>query len=249
MLSLGAASIAGQKSVPGPSVVKGEIRLVKDMRVSAQRIVLEDVLLVTNGFRLELVGETLEVRRSAAIRAFDAPVRQPTGEPGRAAGLIVIRVKKMSGPIPSIDNSGEDGMPGRPGTPGMAGRSGPSGQGFTYLPWTGCVGGRPGGPGEAGGPGGDGGPGGPGGNGGAVVIDLGELTKTIVPHIVLKGGRGGSGGEGGPGGPGGKGGASVPSAGPCGLVVEGPPGPTGAAGRSGLNGPDGKPGSVFSGVS
>jgi hypothetical protein len=250
VLSLDAVSSAQQKAAPqAPAVLKGEIRLSKDMRVAAPRIVLEDLVLVTNGFRLEITGDTLEVRGAAAIRAFDPPVPQPTGQPGRAAGLIAIRAQKMSGPMPTIDNSGEAGMPGRPGTPGREGRNGSQGKSFTYLPWTGCTGGRPGSAGEPGGPGGEGGPGGPGGNGGVVLIDLGPATKAIVPHIVVNGGRGGRGGDAGPGGPGGKGGPGAPAAGPCGVTLDGPQGPTGSPGARGPDGPDGKPGSIFSGAS
>ena len=253
VVSLGGASMVGQKVVPAvpprpPAVLKGEIRLSKEMRVSSQRIILEDLQLVTNGLRFEIVGDSLEVRGSASIRAFDPPERKPSGEPGRAAGLIVLRVLKVSGPVPSIDNSGEDGMPGRPGTPGDSGLPGQPGTPFKWLPWTGCIDGTNGSPGEPGKSGGDGGPGGAGGNGGVVLVDAGVRNKEAAAKIVVNGGRGGSGGEGGPGGPGGKGGMGGPPTGPCGWTNQGPPGPSGPAGRIGPNGPDGNPGSIYSGA-
>lgn len=252
-LSLGGVSLVGQKIVPvvpprQPTLLKGEIRLSKDMRVSAKQIVLEDLQLVTNGLQVEIVGESLEVRGSAAIRAFDPREPKPTGEPGRAAGLIVIRVSKIVGPVPAIDNSGEDGMPGLPGAPGESGASGPPGQSFKYLPWTGCIDGVNGFPGQPGKTGGDGGPGGAGGNGGVVLVDAGLRLKEAVAKIAVKGGRGGKGGEGGPGGPGGAGGMGGLPNGPCGPTLQGPSGQPGPVGRNGTDGPDGNPGSIFSGA-
>jgi hypothetical protein len=226
--------------------LKGEVQLSESRAVTAQRIVLDDLRLVTNGHRLELNAEVLEVRGSGRIRAFEGGVqdRKP-GEPGRSAGLILLNARRVLGPAVQIDNSGEDGMDGRPGAPGKAGANGNPGTPRDWKPWTGCLGGKDGDEGGPGGRGGEGGPGGPGGNGGVVLLDLAAGGEALAAKAVSKGGRGGKGGDAGQGGPGGAGGAGAAGASVCGGTAVGKKGADGPPGERGKDGVDGAPGQVI----
>jgi hypothetical protein len=248
LLPLYGASGQAQGTVSSsPSrILSGEMRLTADTRITAQEIVLKDLLLITNGFQLvlEAAGD-LEVRTSATIRAFDGAKDREPGRPGRSAGLIIIRAGRTIGPVLQIDNSGEDGAPGRPGSDGRPGPAGHKGAPRGFNPINGCINGSDGQQGAPGEKGGDGEPGGNGGNGGVVMLEIRGVARAIAAKTITRGGRGGAGGRAGRGGPGGQGGEGAYGTNYCGGTAPGQQGPQGPDGREGMPGQPGSDGQIF----
>lgn len=191
------------------------------------------------------------------IQAFAKVSSTNANQPGRNAGTITIKTKKLVGSVRFNlqGETGARGQDGNSGTPGVKGDPGPSfdpsrsifcqpaqsGHNFYKL--------HPGrgGDGGPGGKGSDGSPGLPGGDGGNLFLEITDFESGQISEVNLEPGIGGDGGSGGIGGPGGDGGPGGPIH-YTGIVMPdsrcspAPSGSIGAQGSKGAAGPKGKDG-------
>ncbi|MBY3575482.1 hypothetical protein HFN65_31580 [Rhizobium laguerreae] len=240
----------------------GDLILDRPTTIKAARIKIRDNFrAVTLGYPLQITADdTLEIAGSPQIVSFP-PGAKDALKPGKPAGTINIKARKIQGGGLSIINVGEDGGPGTQGQKGPTGTQGGPGQGRDPISGGGggglfgrvlevvpksCTGGKGGGTGTKGGKGLTGLNGAPGGAAGQVILSLPagaeeENAIKVLTDVGIDAAQracggaicGGIGGAGGTGGPGGDGGPGGPGA----------PGTTWCGGTSaGDRGPTGDPG-------
>lgn len=241
----------------------GAMSLSAPLFVNAARVSIDDGFkLVTNGYPVQIfANENLNISGTASISSFEKAGAEKKMEPGKYAGPITIKAKRIKGGALTINNAGQNGGPGLDGQDGHTGSKGTPGVGrdpvtgkdngligkvIEAIPKS-CTGGKNGGKGFSGGNGTDGIPGGPGGAAGKVTLML-PLDDTDNQYISVLTGVGLDnkpradckekvcGGLGGIGGKGGKKGAGGPGG-------DGAGGTTWCGGTdAGPKGDDGKPG-------
>jgi hypothetical protein len=230
----------------------GSIDVNADTRVSiaAEKIVIRDSTIITNGNVLELYCSILEVVGKSEILSFKNGESTANLEThGDSGGDIFIYVSGEIKNRLSVRLDGQNGGVGRNGDAGRQGAEGYRGRSARNGPLGTCRrgagnGGR-GGAGEAGTNGTNGGDGGDGG-----ILRVFYVEAPIQPDLEIafsaRSGLGGNAGLGGEGGLGGKGGKRGADAGNCGIGGRnGADGPNGPRGRDGDAGKDGEPGKSF----
>ena len=99
-------------------VFTGKRTLDKDTFISATTITFKnDAVVVTNGFKLTLEGKkSIAFEGTPKLISFEPRDNRPAGDPGRAAGPIIIQTAQLSGTSLRIENLGEGGV-GHGGAP------------------------------------------------------------------------------------------------------------------------------------